>query len=116
MKILIVDDSRATLEIVRKALQSFGYRRLSIEKTNSATQALETIEQWQPDIVLTDWHMPDMTGLALVETVSQRYPQIKITMITTVDDEAQIAQAKAAGASQAQPTGKAAEKGDAQRD
>ncbi|MET1279892.1 response regulator [Vibrio navarrensis] len=99
MKILIVDDSRATLEIVRKALQSFGYRRLSIEKTNSATQALETIEQLQPDIVLTDWHMPDMTGLALVETVSQRYPQIKIAMITTVDDEAQIAQAKAAGAS-----------------
>lgn len=63
MKILIVDDSKATLEIVRKALLGFGYRRLSIEKTNCAREALEKMAHWRPDIVLTDWHMPDMSGL-----------------------------------------------------
>ncbi|ASJ37241.1 response regulator [Vibrio vulnificus] len=99
MKILIVDDSKATLEIVRKALLGFGYRRLSIEKTNCALAALEKVEHWRPDIVLTDWHMPDMSGLELVQTVATRFPEVKIAMITTVDDDEQIAQAKAAGAS-----------------
>lgn len=99
MKILIVDDSKATLEIVRRALESFGYRRLSIEKTNCALEALDKIEKWQPEIVLTDWHMPDMTGLELVAQVASSFPDVKIAMITTVDDEAHIGQAQAAGAS-----------------
>ncbi|MBW3697698.1 response regulator [Vibrio sp. T187] len=99
MKILIVDDSKATLEIVKRALEGFGYRRLSIEKTSCALDALQHIEQWQPEIVLTDWHMPDMTGLELVEQVSAQFPDIKLAMITTVDDEQHIKQAQAAGAS-----------------
>ncbi|MGF1752185.1 response regulator [Vibrio makurazakiensis] len=99
MKILIVDDSKATLEIVRRALENFGYRRLSIEKTDNAFEALEKIEHWQPEIVLTDWHMPDMSGLELVEAVSDKFPAIKIAMVTTVDDEEQIALAHSAGAS-----------------
>lgn len=99
MKILIVDDSKATLEIVRRALEGFGYRRLSIEKTDNALEALEKVEHWQPEIILTDWHMPDMCGLELVQKVSSSYPDIKIAMITTVDDDEHIQKAKAAGAS-----------------
>ena len=98
MKILIVDDSKATLEIVRRALEEFGYRRLSIQKTNSAKQALKLIESWKPDILLTDWHMPEMTGLKLIAAIKSRYPQIKSAMITTVDDDRQIEQALAEGA------------------
>ncbi|KJY84378.1 response regulator [Vibrio galatheae] len=99
MKILIVDDSKATLEIVRRGLESFGYCRLSIEKTCSATQALDIAKQWQPEIVLTDWYMPDMTGLTLTQELMKLDQGIKVGMITTVDDPNQINQAKGAGAS-----------------
>lgn len=99
VKILIVDDSKATLEIVRRALECFGYRRLSIKKANNAVEALALVSEWQPEIVLTDWYMPDMTGLTLTEELMKLGLGIKVGMITTVDDQIQIKQAKAAGAS-----------------
>ena len=99
MKILIVDDSKATLEIVRRALEKFGYRRLSIQKEDSAVGALTRVKEWQPEIVLTDWHMPDMTGLTLIQEIKKLDLGTKMGMITTVDDQVQINQAKSAGAS-----------------
>lgn len=99
MKILIVDDSKATLEIVRRGLESFGYCRLSIKKTCDAREAITIAQEWRPDIVLTDWYMPEMTGLTLIEELMKLGDEIKIGMITTVDDQLQIKQAKQAGAS-----------------
>jgi CheY-like chemotaxis protein len=98
VKILIVDDSQATLEIVRRALESFGYRKLLIKKANSVKIALQEIGQWHPDIVLTDWHMPDMSGLTLLRAIKKRQLNITVAMITTVDDKDKIEEALQAGA------------------
>lgn len=99
MRILIIDDSKATLEIVRRSLERFGYRRLEIEKAASAKEAIAIIGQRAPDIVLTDWHMPDMSGLTLIRELVKRDLGIKFAMITTVEEQQQIDQAIAAGAS-----------------
>ena len=99
VKILLVDDSMATLEIVKRSLAGFGYRKLEIKKTSSAKAALEVIRDWQPEILLTDWHMPDMTGLALLQALRQRQVPIKTGMITTINDKALVQQALDAGAS-----------------
>ncbi|WP_404340453.1 response regulator [Pseudoalteromonas mariniglutinosa] len=99
MKILIVDDSQATLEIVRRGLEKFGYRKLLIQKANSAKSALTLIGSWHPDIVLTDWHMPDMSGLMLLQAIKQRQLNIIVAMVTTVDEQSQIEQALSIGAS-----------------
>ena len=99
MRILIVDDSKATLEIVRRGLQKFGYRNLSIRKANNAVEALAMIGQWSPMIVLTDWQMPDITGLSLLKEIMKRQLGIKVAMITTIDDDALIKEALDAGAS-----------------
>ncbi|MBD1581922.1 response regulator [Pseudoalteromonas sp. S16_S37] len=98
MKILIVDDSQATLEIVRRALQNFGYRKLFIRKANSVKTALREIGNWQPDIVLTDWYMPDMSGLTLLQAIKKRQLNMTVAMITTVDEKSQIDEALRAGA------------------
>ncbi|BBN83918.1 hypothetical protein PA25_39030 [Pseudoalteromonas sp. A25] len=98
MKILIVDDSQATLEIVKRALQSFGYRKLFIRKANSVKTALKEIGNWQPDIVLTDWYMPDMSGLTLLRAIKKRQLNMTVAMITTVDEQSQIDEALQAGA------------------
>jgi CheY-like chemotaxis protein len=99
VKILIVDDSEATLEIVKRALEKFDYRKLLIKKANNAKVALQYISSWNPDIVLTDWHMPDMSGLTLLHVIKQRQLNITVAMITTVDVQDQIDRAFDAGAS-----------------
>ncbi|MEZ9232823.1 response regulator [Vibrio amylolyticus] len=98
MKVLIVDDSKATLEIVRRALETFPYKRLSINKADSAAEALVLVEEWKPDILLTDWHMPGMSGIELIEVISEMNPDIKTGMITMVDDEKMLMKAQKAGA------------------
>ncbi|MGC9402308.1 response regulator transcription factor [Vibrio genomosp. F10 str. 9ZC157] len=98
MKVLIVDDSKATLEIVRRSLEKYPYMRLSINKADSGADALVLVEEWKPDILLTDWYMPGMTGLELIEIVTERNPDIKTAMITMVDDEQLIVKAQNAGA------------------
>lgn len=98
MRVLIVDDSKATLEIVRRALEKYRYRRLYIKKASAAIEALSLIGSWHPHIVLTDWHMPDMTGLMLVQEIEKRKLNIQVGMITTVDDKEEINSAERAGA------------------
>lgn len=98
MKVLIVDDSPATLEIVRRGLERFQYRRLLVRKAQSAKEALKVIGSWHPDIVLTDWHMPDISGLALVKAIKHKKLDITMAMVTTVDDEEQIKLAMEYGA------------------
>ncbi|MDC0610304.1 response regulator [Vibrio sp.] len=99
MNILVVDDSKATLEIVRRALMKFDYRRLEIKKLDNPLEALSLLKSWQPDIILTDWHMPEMSGLEFIQAVMKLDLAIKVGMITTVDDELMVRQAKQAGAS-----------------
>ncbi|MEJ6472806.1 response regulator [Pseudoalteromonas piscicida] len=90
MKILLVDDSAATLEIIHRGLARFRYRKLLIKKAQSAKEALKVIGTWHPDIVLTDWHMPDISGLALVKAIKQKQLGVTMAMVTTVDDREQI--------------------------
>lgn len=98
MRILVVDDSKATLEIVRRSLEGFGYRHLSIRKTNNPIDALSIIGQWQPHILLTDWNMPELSGIALIKAIRKKQLMTKIGMITTIDVQHQLEQAEQAGA------------------
>ncbi len=98
MRILVVDDSKATLEIVRRSLEGFNYRSLSIKKTQSPVDALTIIGQWQPHILLTDWNMPDLSGLDLIKAIRKRGFTTQIGMLTTIDTEKELNLAQKAGA------------------
>ncbi len=71
MKILIVDDSRAMQAIVRRAVMETGIDPLDIQTASSGHDALNQVQSFKPDVVLTDWHMPGMTGLQMVQTMRQ---------------------------------------------
>ncbi|NBW78197.1 MAG: response regulator [Betaproteobacteria bacterium] len=71
MKILIVDDSRAMQAIVRRAVMETGIDPLEIQTASSGHDALNQVQSFKPDVVLTDWHMPGMTGLQMVQTMRQ---------------------------------------------
>ena len=70
MKILIVDDSKAMRAIVKRALSaSPTYGAAEMVEAEDGQQALGVIEAESPDVVLSDWNMPNMTGIELLEAL-----------------------------------------------
>lgn len=83
MKFLIVDDSPTMLRIIRNALQEIGYD--DIVEAEDGEDALDKMEDADPDFVITDWNMPNMNGVDLARNIRDhpQYKNIPILMITT---------------------------------
>lgn len=79
-KIMLVDDEEEVrTSIIRKIdWQDAGFE--VIGDAENGKEALEKIEQNEPDVVLTDIRMPYMDGLEMAENIRQRYPSIKIVI------------------------------------
>jgi CheY-like chemotaxis protein len=99
MKFLIVDDSRAVQSIIKRILENTGYREIELRTALSGDQALEILEGWKPDLILTDWHMPGMTGLELLQTIRQLgMLDIKVGFVTTESSARHLDEAHRNGA------------------
>ena len=77
--VLIVDDEEPARSFCTDALTELGFEAQAAE---SATRALTLLESGQFDIVLADVRMPGMSGLELLRTVRQTYPEIDVVMMT----------------------------------
>lgn len=98
MKFLIVDDSKAMRNIVFKSMQKAGYKDHLFEFAENGQQALELIKNWEPDLVLSDWHMPILDGMGLLNAIREQQLDIRIGLITTERSEERIKEALDAGA------------------
>lgn len=98
MKILIVDDSTAMRMIVKKTLRLAGFEGHTIVEAEDGAKALEAIKASKPDLVLSDWNMPNMTGLQLLETLAGDGFKIPFGFITTEATPEMRAKASGAGA------------------
>lgn len=72
LRILPVDDSPLVREIVAQLLQGLGHEVAIVDGAATALAALDTT--MTVDLVLTDYHMPGMDGLALAEEIRERRP------------------------------------------
>ena len=79
MKILFVDDNDAFREMLKYALESFGYE---VETAHDGLAGLEKLEEESYDLLITDNHMPRMGGLKLIEETSQREMDTKTVLIS----------------------------------
>jgi DNA-binding NtrC family response regulator len=85
LKILIVDDSPDTLEILSRNLSDNGYKTYI---SSNVPDAIRMLESETIDLVVTDLKMPKVSGLDLVRHVKSNYPDTEVMMITgyaTVD-------------------------------
>lgn len=82
-RILVVDDENAVRRSAQRSIQSFGF---SCETASDGIEALEKIRQNPPDLVLTDYIMPGVTGLDLLKTIQQEFPSIGVVLMTTSVD------------------------------
>ncbi len=84
MKFLVVDDSPTMRRIVINALKQFGYD--NVVEAGDGIEALDMLKkEGNIDFIITDWNMPNMTGLELTQTVraSAEYANLPILMVTT---------------------------------
>jgi response regulator RpfG family c-di-GMP phosphodiesterase len=85
MKVLIVDDSQTNLLLLKHLVARVeGCEPIAID---SALKAIEWCQENDPDIVLTDYMMPDMNGLELISYFrnSEKFFEIPVVMVTTAD-------------------------------
>ncbi len=85
MRVILVDDERLALRLLKKMLESdIG----GMEVVGMYTDPLEVIDeatQLQPDIVFLDIHMPGMGGLKLAELLQESVPSVRIVFVTGFD-------------------------------
>jgi CheY-like chemotaxis protein len=99
MRVIIIDDSRAVQTIVRRAVQKTRLPDMEFEYALDGESALTIIEKWKPHLVLTDWHMPGMSGLDLLKILKMNYPDtIKVGLVTTESADHNIDEALRRGA------------------
>jgi len=67
IKILVVDDSATMRQIVRNSLKELGYT--NIIEADGGLEALDLLKEESIDFVVTDWNMPDLTGIELLKNI-----------------------------------------------
>ena len=97
MKVLICDDQaliRDSLELLLKLEKDLEV----IGQAQDGAEAVEQVARHQPDLVLMDLKMPGMNGIEATRQIRARWPQIKVLVLTTYDDDAWVFDAIRAGA------------------
>lgn len=99
LQVLVVDDSRFALNHIVQLLRGMGFER--IHSAANGREAAEAIRDHRFDLVITDFHMPEMDGEQLINYIRHlsEQPDVPILMITAEQDEARLASAHQAGVS-----------------
>lgn len=96
-KILVVDDQEEILDLIKISLKR-ELDRLNVETSKSAESALKKLEEKDYDVVISDYKMPGMNGLELLEATKERNYETKFIILTGKGDESVAAEAVNIGA------------------
>lgn len=97
LKVLIADDHPLVLVGIRRTLESNEDIEI-VGEAHSGRELLALVERRCPDIVLTDLRMPGMPGEECIAQIVQRWPHVKVVVLSVSDDPATVQGVLAAGA------------------
>ena len=89
MRVLLADDHRLMLAGIRRALEDVDEIEV-VGEALSGSQVLPLIHQTNPDAVLLDLRLPDMSGLACMDAIRKRYPDVKVVVLSAHSDPENI--------------------------
>lgn len=99
LNVLVVDDSHHMRQLVRRILYAFGCQ--AIHDAADGTQAMSMLQKHQIDILIVDWMMKPMDGIALTKKIRQGdlvpNPYVPVIMLTAHTTIQNILQAREAG-------------------
>ncbi len=95
-KILIVDDSKIIRRVLVNTLTEAGHE--VIAEAANGEEALKELENVTPDLITLDITMPVMDGLETLKAVREKYPELKVIMISAAGQKNKVLQALKDGA------------------
>jgi two-component system nitrate/nitrite response regulator NarL len=96
LNIYIVDDHQMVIDGIRMMLAGVPGIYVSGE-SNGAAHALAAFEQQQPDIVISDVSMPDISGIVFAREIKRRFPGVKILILSMFDNAHILHELRACG-------------------
>ncbi|MEP7011743.1 MAG: response regulator transcription factor [Acidobacteriota bacterium] len=96
MKILIADDHALFRDGLRSLLEARGYE--VIGEAKNGREAIDLARSLRPSVVLMDLTMPEVDGLAATRAICAELPDVKVTVLTASDDDANLFEAIKSGA------------------
>ena len=97
IKILIADDQELIRDSLRIVLSSNP--DFSVNTAANGIEVVRAVRRDKPDVILMDIRMPEMDGVQCTQIIKENYPEIKIIILTTFDDDEYIFSALKHGAS-----------------
>ncbi len=98
LKICIAEDNYFLVKAIKEKLSFFDDVSIKFHANNGAELIGKLEDNHNIDVILMDIQMPEMDGIKATELVKNKYPQIKIIMLTVVDDDDYVFKAIKAGA------------------
>jgi two-component system chemotaxis response regulator CheY len=98
MKILIVDDSKAMRLIVRRQLYEIGLKAADFIEAANGVEGIVAIKEHHPDLVLSDWNMPEMNGIEMLEMLNAEGVEVKFGFVMSESQPTYKERAVEAGA------------------
>lgn len=97
MKVLIVDDFTTMRRVIKNLMKSLDYK--NFEEAEDGVKALKILKSTKIDFVVTDWNMPNMSGLELIKEIrkDKELSHIPVLMVTAEQKREQIITAAKAG-------------------
>ncbi|NLF43812.1 MAG: response regulator transcription factor [Bacteroidales bacterium] len=97
IKVIIVDDHKLVTDCISLFLKGAPDVEV-IGVAHSGKQALELLKKMQPDVMLVDISMPELTGIETTDIIKKKYPEIRIMILSMHSDYNNISDAIDAGA------------------
>ncbi len=83
MDILLVDDSKTMRMLVMRAIRQAGFRGLVVGEAANGAEALNKLREGRPKIILSDWNMPEMSGIDFLTEVRASKCTVPFGFITS---------------------------------
>ena len=100
IRVILMDDQVLILEAIAALLGAHGVEHgiKVVACAKNYPQVLEAVQQLDPHLVLLDMHMPNINGNETAYVIKQKWPEIKILMLSNLESGADIVKARSAGA------------------
>ncbi|MGA7156963.1 MAG: response regulator [Acidobacteriaceae bacterium] len=83
MDLLLVDDSKTMRLLVHRAIRQAGYRNLSVCEAQNGLEALEKVKAEKPKLILSDWNMPEMSGIEFLRKLRDTRDETPFGFVTS---------------------------------
>ena len=98
MRILVADDSTVMRRIVLRTLRQAGFHVSDLVEAADGRQAYDIVMADEPDLVLSDWNMPEMTGIESLRAIRAAGSNVLFGFVTSEGSEEMRAAPAPAGA------------------